>query len=214
MRGRRESRTGRSRPLARCRTARKRFRRTETLRSFFWRHRPAPADIDRGPERRRGSPARTHWFRRRRMRTGRRSSAKGVPQSARGLQAKECRASRAVLRPVSRSCAPCRLRRKGGVEALKKARPYFRIDQPLRTLAPENRDQLLGRHFGELVARLMRDACSVRARDHVIQRQQRMVGRRWLFLPDIEPGACQPARRQGREQGVLVVDAAARRRTR
>ena len=57
---------------------------------------------------------------------------------------------------------------------------------------------------------LMRHASGMRARDHARMGQQRVIGRRWFALPDIETRPAEMFTRQRRMQGALVMDAAPR----
>ena len=58
----------------------------------------------------------------------------------------------------------------------------------------------------------MRHAGGMEACDHAVELEQRVVERRRLAFPHVEPGAADMAGLERFEQGHLVVDAAARRR--
>src|SRR6478609_2178882 len=59
-------------------------------------------------------------------------------------------------------------------EPLGIGRPYLRIDDAGRPLAVERHDQLLGGDSAHIGARLAGDAGGMRARDHIVELQQRM----------------------------------------
>ena len=69
---------------------------------------------------------------------------------------------------------------------------------------------LLGGDTAHVFAGLPGDAGGMRARHHVIELQQRMIGRRRLFCPDVEAGAGDFAGAQRVQQRVLVVNKTAR----
>src|SRR3979409_217096 len=65
------------------------------------------------------------------------------------------------------------------LEPLGIARPHLRIDDARRALAIERHDQLLGGDPAHIGAGLAGDARRVRARNYIVELQQRMVGRWW-----------------------------------
>src|SRR5690348_15488350 len=95
-------------------------------------------------------------------------------------------------------------------EALAIMRPDLGIDDPRRSLAVERVKNLLGGDAAHVLARLAGDACGVRARQHIVELQQGVLGRRRLLRPDVEAGAGDALILQGLQQCVLVVDEAAR----
>src|SRR3954452_24083114 len=98
------------------------------------------------------------------------------------------------------------------LEPLGIGRPYLRIDDAGRALAVERHDQLLGGDPAHIGAGLAGDARGVWARDHIVELQQRMIGRRRLLLPHVDPGAGDLLASQRLGQRALVVDEAACRR--
>ena len=89
-------------------------------------------------------------------------------------------------------------------------RPHLRIDDARRTLAVERHDQLLGRDAPHVGARLVRHPRRVRARHHIVEGEQRMIGRWRLLVPHVEPGAGDLFSPQRVGERALVVDVAAR----
>ena len=85
------------------------------------------------------------------------------------------------------------------------------IDETRRHLAREQVDPLLRRCPRHLVHRFVRDTCDVRGCDDVVERQQRVIGRRRLLQEDIDAGSRDLACRECSCQGVLVMNAAPRR---
>src|SRR5215468_850057 len=98
----------------------------------------------------------------------------------------------------------------GPLEALGVSRPHLRIDDAGWALAVERHDQLLGRDPPHIGARLAGDAGGVRACDHVVELQERMIRWRRLLVPyvDAGPGDAFSAQRLGKRP--LVVNRAAR----
>src|SRR5581483_4052453 len=95
-------------------------------------------------------------------------------------------------------------------KALAVMRPDLGIDDPRRAFAVERAKDLLGGDAAHVLARLAGDTGSVRARQHVVELQQGMLGRRRLPGPDVEAGARDALFLQGLQQCVLVMDEAAR----
>src|ERR1700740_3659586 len=77
--------------------------------------------------------------------------------------------------PLPRGEAQCAL------EPLRVQRPDLGVDDAGRRLAVERVDELLGGDAAHVHPRLMRDAGGMRARQHVVERQQRMLTRRRLL---------------------------------
>src|ERR1700736_6959496 len=107
------------------------------------------------------------------------SSSLRLPRKVTARMASSC-----LLRP--RSEAQCAL------EPFGVQRPYLGVDDAGRRLAVERVDELLGGDAAHVHARLMGDAGSVRARQHVVELEQRMIARRRLLAPHVEPGAGDP----------------------
>src|ERR1700748_1771160 len=74
-------------------------------------------------------------------------------------------------------------------KALAVMRPDFGIDDARRPFAIERIEDLLGGDAAHVLARLARDAGGMRARQHIVELQQRMLCRRRLLGPDVEGGA-------------------------
>ena len=74
-------------------------------------------------------------------------------------------------------------------KALAVMRPDLGIDDARRPLAVERVQHLLGGDAAHVLARFAGDAGGVRARQHVVELQQRMLRRRRLLGPDVEAGA-------------------------
>src|SRR5581483_2603927 len=89
-------------------------------------------------------------------------------------------------------------------------RPDLGIDDPRRALAVERVEDLLGGDAAHVLARLAGHAGGVRARQHIVELEQRMLGRRRFLGPDVETGARDAFFAQSLQQCVLVVDEAAR----
>src|SRR5262245_36815632 len=113
---------------------------------------------------------------------------------------------------VSRALIKLFLRPKseGPLESLGVSRPDLWIDDAGRALAVERHDELFGRDAAHIGARLPRHARGVRRRDHVVELQQRMIGRGRLLVPHVNAGACDLFRPQRLGERPLVVDEAAR----
>src|SRR5882757_11132428 len=94
----------------------------------------------------------------------------------------------------------------GPLETPGVGRPYFGVDDARRPLAVERVENLLGRDPAHVLARFLGDPCRMRARQHIVELQQRMVRRRRLLVPDIEPGAGDPLAAQGIFQRLLVMN--------
>src|ERR1700744_2980378 len=97
------------------------------------------------------------------------------------------------------------------LEPLHVMRPDFGVDDARRALAVEGVEHLLGGDPAHVLAGFMGNAGGVRARQHVVELQQRMIRRRRLLGPDVEAGAGDLLVTQRVRQRVLVVDKAARR---
>src|SRR6516225_10081204 len=106
---------------------------------------------------------------------------------------------------------PLRPKPEGLLEPLGIGRPHLRIDDAGRALAVERHDELLGGDAAHIGARLARHARGVGARDHVVELQQRMVGRRRLLVPHVEAGAGDLFCAQRLGERALVMYEAARR---
>src|SRR6266550_678731 len=76
------------------------------------------------------------------------------------------------------------------LEARRVAQPDLRIEHAGDGLAVERREHLIGRNAAHVLARLARDAGRVRTDHHVVHLQQRVIERRRLLLPHVEPCAC------------------------
>ena len=100
-----------------------------------------------------------------------------------------------------------RRKAEGALEALDIEWPDLRVDQARRALAVERSEQLLGGDASHVDARLRGEPGGVRARQHVVELQQRMVGPRRLLVPDVETGA-RDALAQRLEQSLLIVNEA------
>src|ERR1700679_3045560 len=64
------------------------------------------------------------------------------------------------------------------LKALDVSRPDFRIDETRRPLAAQRIEHLFGGNPRHILARLLGHARRMRARDHIVELQQRVVGRR------------------------------------
>ena len=74
-------------------------------------------------------------------------------------------------------------------EPLDVGRPDLRVNDARRPLAVERIQHLLGGDPAHILARFLGHACGVRARQHIVELQERMIRRRRLLGPDIEAGA-------------------------
>src|SRR4051794_30839963 len=92
---------------------------------------------------------------------------------------------RSAIRP--RAPLP-RRHAKGLLEALGIARPDLGIDDARRALAVERIKHLFGGDAAHVLARLDGDACGMRARQHIVELEQRMLRRRRLLGPDVKAG--------------------------
>ena len=75
------------------------------------------------------------------------------------------------------------------LEALGVGRPYLGIDQARRPLAVERVENLLGGDLAHVHPRFPGHTGGVRARQHIVELQQRMIRRRRFLGPDVEAGA-------------------------
>jgi rhodanese-related sulfurtransferase len=94
-----------------------------------------------------------------------------------------------LLRPIRPVPALFRRDAKRSRKPFRIGRPHLRIDDPRRALAVERVKQLLGGDAAHVDPRLLGHAGRMRARQHIVELQQRMLRRRRLLVPDIEPGA-------------------------
>src|SRR6266566_4280684 len=124
------------------------------------------------------------------------SSSLRLPRKVTARMASSC-----LLLP--RSEAQCAL------EPLGVQRPDLGVDDARNGLAVERIDELLGGDAAHVHARLMGDAGGVRARQHVVELEQRVIARRRLLAPHVEPGAGDALVAQRLEERRLVVDVAA-----
>src|ERR1700730_7131185 len=94
------------------------------------------------------------------------------------------------------------------LEPFRVVRPDLGVDDARRPLAVERVENLLGRDPAHVLARLLGDPCGMRARQHVVELQQRVLRRRRLLVPDVEAGAGDPLVAQRVIQRLLVVNEA------
>src|ERR1051326_7995918 len=100
------------------------------------------------------------------------------------------RLPRKVTARMASSCLPLpRGEAQCALEPLRVQRPDLGVDDAGRRLAVERVDELLGGDAAHVHARLMGDAGGVRARDHVVELQQRVIAWRRLLAPHVETGA-------------------------
>ena len=85
-------------------------------------------------------------------------------------------------------------------------RPCLGIDNAWRPLAIERIEHLLGRDPAHVFARLPGDSSGVRARQHVVELQQRMFRRRWFLGPDVETCARNALLLERTQERGFVVD--------
>src|SRR3981081_823794 len=100
----------------------------------------------------------------------------------------------------------------GPLETPGVGRPYFGVDDARRTLAVERVENLLGRDPAHVLARFLGDPGRVRARQHVVELQQRVLRRRRLLVPDVAPGPGDTFFAQRIVQRPLIVNETARGR--
>src|SRR6185437_2721926 len=93
---------------------------------------------------------------------------------------KERRRNPSPLSPLLRGHA------EGSGKALAVMRPDLGVDDARRPLAVERIQNLLGGDAAHVFARLPRNASGVRARQHIVELQERMLRRRRLLGPDVE----------------------------
>ena len=96
-------------------------------------------------------------------------------------------------------------------KALREVLPGLGIDQTWRAFPLENVHELLGVPLRHEMARVHRDPGSMIGGDHIVEGQERVLQRRWLDIPDIDPGPGNLPGFQGRCQGSFLNDATAGR---
>ena len=94
-------------------------------------------------------------------------------------------------------------------EPFAEARKDLGIQHALRLAAAQDVDQLLRRHQRQTLARGMGHAGGMRTGYDIAQREQGMIGRRRLLLPDIDTRAGEMPGLQGVVERRLIMDAAA-----
>src|ERR1700729_4511248 len=117
-----------------------------------------------------------------------------------------------IARQRSKSSPLRRGKSESALETLHIMRPHLGVDHARRPLAVERAKNLLGGNPAHIGSRLPGHARGMRAREHVVELQQRMIQRRRFLGPDVEAGAGYALVPKCFDERALVVDKAASRR--
>ena len=112
-----------------------------------------------------------------------------LPRSDRQRKKSSPRKSGRIQRVTDNPPTLSRCKSEGPLKTLDVIGPDFRIDDAWRPLAIERVKHLLGGYPRHVLPRLPGHPRGMRARQHIVELQQRMVGRRRLLGPDVKSGA-------------------------